>query len=427
MSLGGLAVEALDSRRFKIIRKVSFQMDLLKKIYCRTFQFAFKMAIPVLPYRDPKEMASVDEVPVLLKKLGRSSVLLVTDKGLRNAGVTARLEKVLKENDIRCAVFDKVEQNPTIHNVEAARRVYMKNNCKALIGFGGGSSIDCAKAVGARLAYPWRSIDQMKGILKIWRRIPPLIAIPTTAGTGSEVTVASIITDSEKKHKYALNSFPLIPRYNVLDPKVTYTLPPSLTATTGMDALTHAVEAYIGGSTTEKTRGLAKEATRLIFENIETAYKDGRNRRARDNMLHASNRAGLAFSISYVGYVHAVAHSLGGQYGIPHGLANAVLLPIVLEDYGECVYKKLSELAKAAGIAKVGASDRVNAKRFIAAVRLLNRRMGIPEKLSGIRKEDIPVMAGHADKEANPLYPVPRLMDAKELERYYYMVADELE
>ena len=399
-------------------------MNLLKKIYCRTFQFAFKMAIPVLPYRDPKEMASVDEVPVLLRKLGRGSVLLVTDKPLREAGVTARLEKVLDEAGIKCAVFDGTEQNPTIKNVEAARKVYIRNNCKALIGFGGGSSIDCAKAVGARLAYPKRSIDQMKGILKIWRRIPPLIAIPTTAGTGSEVTVASIITDSDKKHKYALNSFPLIPHYNVLDPKVTYTLPPSLTATTGMDALTHAVEAYIGGSTTAKTRKLAKEAVKLIFENIETAYKDGKNYEARNKMLHASNRAGLAFSISYVGYVHAVAHSLGGQYGIPHGLANAVLLPIVLEDYGECVYKKLSELAFVAGIGEEGESEEQSAKRFIAAIREKNNNMGIPEKLKGIRKEDIPVMAGHADREGNPLYPVPKLMDAKELERFYYKVAD---
>lgn len=399
-------------------------MNTVKAVYCRAFQLAFKLAIPVLPYRDPKEMASVDEVPHLLKKLGRNSVLLVTDKGLRSAGVTRRLEKVLSDADIRCAVFEDVEQNPTIKNVEAARRVYMKNNCKALIGFGGGSSIDCAKAVGARLAYPRRSVDDMKGILKIWRRIPPFIAIPTTAGTGSEVTVASIITDSEKKHKYALNSFPLIPHYNVLDPRVTFTLPPSLTATTGMDALTHAVEAYIGGSTTPKTRALAKEAVHLIFENIETAYKEGKNYKARDNMLHASNRAGLAFSISYVGYIHAVAHSLGGQYGIPHGLANAVLLPIVLEDYGECVYHKLAELARAAGVARSSASDAANAKRFIAAIRMLNRRMGIPEKLKGIRVEDIPVMAAHADREANPLYPVPRLMDAKELERYYYMVME---
>lgn len=398
-------------------------MNTLKKIYCRCFQFAFKMAIPLLPYRDPVEMASVDEVPVLLKKLGRRSVLVVTDSTLRERGVTKRLEEALRVAGIKAAVYDRVQPNPTIRNVEEARRLYMKKNCKALIGFGGGSSMDCAKAVGARLAYPKRNIRQLKGILKVWRRIPPLIAIPTTAGTGSEVTVAAIITDSERKHKYCINSFPLIPHYNVLDPSVTYSLPAYLTATTGMDALTHAVEAYIGNSTTKKTRALAKRAVKLIFANIEKAYKDGEDYQARNNMLHASNMAGLAFSISYVGYIHAVAHSLGGQYGVPHGLANAVLLPIVLEDYGPCVYKKLAELAEAGGIAKEGASDEVNAKRFIQKIRELNKKMKIPEKLEGIRKEDILVMAHHADMEANPLYPVPKLMDARELSRYYHMVA----
>jgi alcohol dehydrogenase class IV len=399
-------------------------MNILKKAYCRAFQLAFKLAIPILPYRDPQVYNSVDEVPALLKRIGRKSILLVTDESLRKAGVTKHLEECLETEGIHFAVYDRVCQNPTINNIEEAVKLYRKENCKALIGFGGGSSIDCAKGVGARIAYPRRSISYMKGILKIWRRIPPLIAIPTTAGTGSEVTVAAIITDSEKKHKYALNSFPLIPKYAVLDPEVTYSLPASLTATTGMDALTHAVEAYIGGSTTEKTRTLAKEAVRLIFDNIETAYKDGRNYEARSNMLHASNKAGLAFSISYVGYVHCVAHSLGGQYGVPHGLANAVLLPIVLEEYGECAYRKLAELAVAGGIAEEGASDEVNAKLFIEKVRELNRNMGIPEKLTGIKEEDIPVMAGHADREGNPLYPVPKLMDAKELERFYYMVAD---
>ena len=400
-------------------------MNTLKKAYCRTFQFIFKMAIPLLPYRDPEVLDRVEDVPELLKRLGRRSVLLVTDRPLRDAGVTARLEEALEKKGIHFTVYDGVCPNPTIDNIEEAVKLFRRNNCKALIGFGGGSSIDCAKAVGARIAYPRRSIEQMKGILKIWRRIPPLIAIPTTAGTGSEVTVASIVTDTRKKHKYMLSSFPLIPHYNVLDPEVTFTLPPSLTSTTGMDALTHAVEAYIGGSTTKKTRALAREAVKLIFANIETAYKDGKNYEARRNMLYAANRAGLAFSISYVGYVHAVAHSLGGQYGIPHGLPNSVLLPIVLEDYGECVYKKLAELAKVAGIADRGASDEVNAKKFISEIKAMNRRMNIPEKLKGIRKEDIPVMAEHADREGNPLYPVPRLMDAIELEKYYHLVDED--
>lgn len=284
--------------------------------------------------------------------------------------------------------------------------------------------MDCAKAVGARIAYPKKSLNQLKGLLRVWRKLPMLIAIPTTAGTGSEVTVTAVITDSEKKHKYTMNNFTMIPSHAILDPEVTYTLPPHLTATTGMDALTHAVEAYIGGSTSSQTRALSLQATKLIFANIETAYKDGTNRVARENMLRAAYKAGVAFSKSYVGYIHAVAHSLGGQYNIPHGLANSVLMPIVLEEYGECVYKKLHELGMAAGVTTEKDSHKVGAEKFIRAIRELNRRMNIPETLSGIKKEDICKMAKHAAKEANPLYPVPKLMSARELEKFYYKVAD---
>ena len=284
--------------------------------------------------------------------------------------------------------------------------------------------MDCAKALGARIAYPKRTVGQMKGIMRVLRRLPTLIAIPTTAGTGSEVTLAAIITDIEKHHKYALMSFPLIPHYAVLDASLTYSLPPHLTSTTGMDALTHSVEAYIGRSTTKETRRLAEDAAKLIFENVKTAYKDGYNHNARENMLHAAYKAGVAFSKSYVGYIHAVAHSLGGQYGTPHGLANAVIMPYVLESYGESAYKKLHKLGVAAGVCNENDSHKAGAEKFIKAVKELNAKMGIPEKIEGIKKEDIPVMAKHAEKEANPLYPVPKLMTKNELEEFYYQVAD---
>ena len=189
-----------------------------------------------------------------------------------------------------------------------------------------------------------------------------------------------------------------------------------------MDALTHAVESYIGNSTNKKTRSHALNATKLIFENIEKAYNDGTDYEARKNMLHAAYLAGEAFSISYVGYVHAVAHTLGGKYNVPHGLANSVLLPLVLEEYGSVAYKKLHKLAIAAGVASDSDSDEVAAKAFIQAIRGMNARMNIPSVLEGIKKEDIPVMAALADKEGNPLYPVPVLMDAKELETFYYKV-----
>lgn len=399
-------------------------MNPLKKVYCRVFQTVFHLALPLLPYRRPEVAHSILEAEQILEKLRISSVLLVTDKGLRTAGVTEKIEETLANNHIQCTVYDDTRANPTVDNVEEALRLYQEAGCQALIACGGGSSMDCAKAVGARVAYPKKSLGQMEGILRILRRIPTLIAIPTTAGTGSEVTLAAVITDDKTQHKYPINSFPLIPRYAVLDPEMTYTLPPSLTATTGMDALTHAVEAFIGGSTSRETRSLALSATKLIFENIEVAYAEPTNYEARANMLQAAFEAGEAFSKSYVGYIHAVAHSLGGQYNIPHGLANAVLMPIVLEHYGEAAHKKLRLLALAAGVATETDSPRTAAENFIAAIREKNRRMNIPETLSGIVRADIPKMAKHADKEANPLYPVPLLMDAKELEVFYYKVAD---
>ena len=399
-------------------------MNPFVKFGCRLVQLCFRIAHPILPYREPEIYRSTADVVTVLQKNKIDAVLLVTDRGLRSAGVTAPLEEQLRAAHIRCAVYDQTNANPTVANVEAARRLYLRTDCRALIAFGGGSSMDCAKAVGARVVCPRRSLNQLKGLLRVWHKLPPLIAIPTTAGTGSEVTVTAVITDSEKKHKYTMNNFTMIPHSAVLDPAVTVTLPPSLTATTGMDALTHAVEAYIGGSTTKQTRALALEAVRLVFNNIETAYADGKNAAARENMLHAAYKAGIAFSKSYVGYIHAVAHSLGGQYNIPHGLANAVLMPIVLEDYGAAVHRQLHELAIAAGISDSSDSHQQGAEKFIRAIRGLNARMGIPESLPGIRQEDIPAMARHASREANPLYPVPVLMNARELEVYYRRVAD---
>lgn len=399
-------------------------MNPLKKIYCRIFQAAFRAALPVLPYREPKILDEMKDLGPLFHKLKTKTVLLVTDSYLRSSGSTLPLEMHLRSEGIKCVVYDKTNANPTVNNIEEARELYVKEKCEALIAFGGGSSMDCAKGVGAGIAYPKKSLEQLKGLLKVLRRIPPLVAIPTTAGTGSEVTLAAVITDSEKKHKYTMNDFTLIPRYAVLDPRVTFSLPPSLTATTGMDALTHAVEAYIGRSTTRRTRKLAQEAVYLVFHNIETAYNDGKNRKARSHMLHAAYKAGIAFSQSYVGYVHAIAHSLGGQYNTPHGLANSVLLPVVLEDYGKTIHKKLHVLAVAAGVASKEDSHAEAADAFIKAIYDMNRRMNIPRTIAGIRSEDIPMMAKHADHEANPLYPVPKLMNAKELEKFYYRVKD---
>ncbi len=395
-------------------------MNIFKKIYCRVFQTCFHLAIPLLPYRDPKILDSIEALPQEFAERKIKSVLLVTDPIIRK--LTGELETKLDNEGIKCVVYDKTNANPTVSNIEEALELYKKEGCQALIGFGGGSSIDCAKAVGARVACPKKTLEKMKGILKIHRRIPLLAAIPTTAGTGSETTVTTVITDDKTHYKYPISDFPLIPKIAVLDPKVTFSLPPHLTASTGMDALTHAVEAFIGGSTTKKTRDYSIRATKLIFSNIEKAYKNGTDENARRNMLLASNLAGGAFSRSYVGYVHAVAHSLGGAYNIPHGLANTVLLPVVLKRYGSSVWKKLQILAVATGVASPSDTRQVAAEKFIAEICRLNKAMGIPEKLEGIKKEDIAELARRADKEANPIYPVPVLWNAKELEEFYYAV-----
>lgn len=400
-------------------------MTIFFKLFCRLYQGAFKLSMPILPYKNPIIFTNVKECVPLFQKLNAKRILLVTDSFLRASGITKPLEDFMKQNDIDCVVYDRTCPNPTVKNVEEAKQLYIENNCQGIIAFGGGSSMDCAKATGACMTYPNKTLEQMKGLLKVWKKLPPIVAIPTTAGTGSEVTVTAVITNPEQKHKYTMNNFTMIPPYAVLDPEVTYSLPPSLTATTGMDALTHAVEAFIGNSTTKETRNLALDATKLVFENIQIAYSDGKNQKARACMLKAAYKAGLAFSKSYVGYIHAVAHSLGGQYNIPHGLANSVLMPIVLEKYGKCIHKKLKQLAVAAGIAMESDSTEEAANNFIKAIRQMNKDMGIPEKLQGIKKEDIKIMAKHAAQEANPLYPVPKLMSAKQLEQFYYAVMEE--
>lgn len=400
-------------------------MNLPKIVFCRSFQTVLRLVLPILPYRDPRVLDSVQEVPGCLKAKNINNVLIVTDGFLHISGMLEPLKTALKDSGIGYTIYDEVTPNPTILNVELAREKYLQNGCQGLIGFGGGSAIDCAKAVGARIARPNKPIPKMRGILKVMKPIPFLIAVPTTAGTGSETTLATVITDQNTSHKFPVNDFPLIPRVAVLDPEMTRSLPLHMTSTTGMDALTHAIEAYIGNSTTKQTRRDALEAARLIAENLENAYRDGNDMTARANMLHAAFLAGGAFSKSYVGYCHAVAHSLGGQYHIPHGLANAVLLPYVLEAYGASAHKKCKDIAIAMHLADAATAEDIAAGRLIAEIRRMNAAMNIPTKLPGIRSEDIPKLAAYADNEANPLYPVPKLMDAKELERFYYDVMEE--
>ena len=400
-------------------------MHPLQKLYCRAFQLTLRAALPLLPYRKPQPLTHVEQVPPVLARAGVSQVLLVTDPGVAAHGLTRELEAALAKAKIGCAVFDRTVANPTTATVEEAAALYRSANCSAIIALGGGSSMDCGKAVGIRIAKPRRPLGKCRGILRVRTRLPLLIAIPTTAGTGSETTLAAVITDAETRHKYAINDFPLIPRYAVLDAKLTVSLPPALTASTGLDALTHAVEAYIGRSTTADTRRDAMEAVKRVFAYLPRAYENGGDLEAREQMLQAAYLAGCAFTKSYVGYVHAVAHSLGGEYNVPHGYANAVLLDQVLTAYGPAVYKKLAELARGAGIAQKDAGEEEAAQALIQAIRAMKRRFSIGDTIPQLRRADIPKLAGYAAREANPLYPVPVLMDRKELEGLYLRILEE--
>lgn len=397
----------------------------MRVFFYRVYQFVMKVMVGLLKIPDPQVIEgenSVLKVPGILKQHQVSEVLLVTDKNMTNLGLTKPLLDALAGATITCHVFDDTVPNPTIDNIEDALKIYKQYNCQAIIAFGGGSSMDCAKGVGARVARPRLKVQQLRGLLKVLKPIPLFIAIPTTAGTGSETTLAAVISDRKTHEKYSITDLNLVPKYAVLDPLLTENLPPAITSTTGVDALTHAVEAYIGRSNTARTRKDAREAVLLIFKYLQRAYDNGHDLEARAQMLKASFLAGAAFTRAYVGYVHALAHPLGGYYQVPHGLANAVLLPVVLDYYGSSAEKPLAELADLLGLNDAGDSQGAKARRFIAAIRDLEASMAIPKKIDCIREEDLPGMIHNALREANPLYPVPRVLFAEDLRKLYDMI-----
>lgn len=389
----------------------------MKKLYYRSYQFVMRSISKVLRFREPELLmgaGSLIELPAIVKSHGVDKVLIVTDNVLINLGMVDDLLESLNKNDIEYFLFDEVQPNPTVDNIEAARNQYLEKGCNGIIAFGGGSSIDCAKAAAARVTNSNMTLRQMKGPLKVRKPLPPLFAVPTTSGTGSETTVAAIVTDPSTHEKYAIMDTKLTPLAAVLDPKLTMGLPPHITAATGMDALTHAIEAYIGRNGTEYTDRNAEEAVKLIFENLEKVYTNGNDVEARSHMLLASYKAGNAFTRAYVGYVHAIAHTLGGLYGVPHGLANAVVLPYVLEYFDGCIYKKLACLAAAAGLGDMSEPAEQLARKFIETIKSMNVRMQIPSGLKEINEQDIPLIVKRVLKEGNPGYPVPKIMNEKE-------------
>ena len=391
-------------------------MWALKVAYYRAYQKVMKVMLYFLDWSEPQLLTgpgSIRKLPSVIKEKGIGKVMIVTDKGLMSLNLLDGLFEELDKAGISYVVYDGVQPNPSIENIEEAREMFVSNGCEAMIAFGGGSPMDCAKAACARVVRPNKTIPQMRGVLKVMRKLPPFFAVPTTAGTGSETTVAAVVSNTQTHEKYAINDPCLRPKFAVLDPELTTGLPQKITSTTGLDALTHAVEAYIGKSNTRETEDYAEKATKLIFENLETCYNDGQNVEARGQMLLASFYAGMAFTRAYVGYVHAIAHNLGGMYGIPHGLANSVILPVVLEEYGSTIYPRLAKLAEIVGIN--GQTEEELAKGFIAEIKAMNERMAIPTSFEQIKEEDIPTIVERAMKEAHPLYPTPVIFDADRL------------
>lgn len=394
----------------------------IKKIGCRICQIFLKGGMYLLPWRTPEVMkgeGASERIPISVRRMGLKKPLIVTGPHIRAAGLLEGMLDALKSVSIPYVIFDGVTPNPTDKEVAEGIKVFRENQCDCLIAFGGGSPLDCAKAVGAGIARPGKKISQLQGLFRVLRPIPVLFAVPTTAGSGSETTIAAVVTETETKHKAPLTDLQLMPRYVVLDPVLTKGLPKSVTAAGGMDALCHAVESYVNHMYhTGLEDRLAVQAVRLIYENFLRAYENGDDLEARQKMQEAAFFAGRAFTRGCVGYAHAAGHPLSSLYGTSHGIAVGILLPHVLRVYGRAAYKRLSELCDVCGLADRKASSREKAEAFISWIEMLKEKTGIPEFPDMIRREDVDQIAEWADEEANPLYPVPRILDRKEIKKW---------
>ena len=359
------------------------------------------------------------EIPARLKSIGGVKPLIVTDQGIVKAGILKQITDILDSAGMKYAIFDQTVPNPTDKNVEAAFEVYKKEKCDSLITLGGGSSHDCGKGVGF-LAGNGGKIHDYEGVDKSSKPFPPYVAVNTTAGTASEMTRFCIITDTSRKVKMAIVDWRCTPSVAIDDPLLMMGMPPALTAATGMDALTHAVEAYVSTGATPLTDACAEKAIKLVSENLRRAVANGSDIHAREGMCYAQYLAGMAFNNASLGHVHAMAHQLGGFYNLPHGECNAILLPIVEE------YNLLAHLDKFINIARMmdenidGLSKRDAAELAISAIRRLSQDVGIPASITELAKRygkevsrsDIPTMVANAQKDACGLTNPRKMTDA---------------
>ncbi|WP_296480418.1 iron-containing alcohol dehydrogenase [Rhodoferax sp.] len=346
---------------------------------------------------------------------GHRKVLIVTDPIVSGLGLLNRLTQALTEGGTAFVVFDEITQDAPIPLIEKGIAVFKTEGCDAIVAFGGGSAMDAAKAIGLSAANH-KSPRSLAGYFRGLHAPVPIYAVPTTAGTGSEVTVAAVISDLENKKKLVIADTRIVPKMAALDPVLMTGLPRDVTAATGMDALTHAIEAFIGHWSTDDSDRMALAAVRMIYHNLRTVYRDGNNLAAREQMALAATYAGLAFTRANVGNVHAIAHQLGGKYHTPHGLANAIMLPHVLRFSSPAVNDKLAVLALQAEVGTSGEQEDVLAQKFLASIDALSRDLDIPRQLNQLRKADIPALARAACREADINYPVPRYMSVESCE-----------
>ena len=369
-------------------------------------------------YMQPKmikgEHALLDLVDVLKEK-HLTHYMIVTTPGFIKRGTLQSFFDALNQNDIQYSIFHDLKTDPEISDVEKLKEMFIKEGCQALIAIGGGSVIDCSKAALACIQMKNLDVKTVLHTGRVSKPLPLLIAVPTTAGTGSEVTAGAVITDPIKKRKYALSHLFLIPKYAVLDASLLTSLPSEMTAYTGMDALTHAIEAYINCFNNRKTNESALCAIKSIFQYLVPSFEDGLNKHYRLELLEASYNAGVAISNNYVGYVHAIAHGIGGMYHLQHGMINAIILPIVLEEYGSAVVSKLAKIADVVGI--TGTTDQDKSKQFIQKLKDLNQIFSIPTSIPEIQEEDIHYLAIGAEKEGNPSYPTPVTWNVEQFEK----------
>ena len=386
--------------------------DVVRSVGLSTAMRAAGVVTGLLPIPQPMLLVgpgSSRRLGEALCGFGHRKILIVTDRVVAEAGLPDALIGALSEGGAAHVVFDAVTADAPIPLIEQGIAFCARHGCDAVVGFGGGSPMDAAKVI-AHAAANKKHPRQLAGYFKGLRSPLPIYAVPTTAGTGSEVTVAAMISDPAAGRKLLIADTRLVPTMAALDPTLMTGLPRHVTAATGMDALTHAIEAFLGQWSTVYTDRMALAAVAMIYRNLRAACRNGKNLAAREQMALAATYAGLAFTRASVGYVHAIAHQLGGKYHTPHGLANAIVLPRVLEFSKPKVIRKLAVLAVRGGVGKQGQRPTVLAQKFLDSVEALNRDLGIPRQLDALREADIPELAKAACWEADTNYPVPRYM-----------------